>query len=192
MTMELVLASTNEHKVTEITLLMPSNLSVIPMSAIGCNDDIAETGNTFAENASLKSQYLYNKYGVNCFADDSGLEIEALNGEPGIFSARYAGSRDMEKNIERVLQQLKGITNRKAQFKTVISLIINGKEWIFEGTIRGSIRNEKCGIQGFGYDPIFQPDGYSKTFAEMTLEEKNTLSHRKKALLQMLDHINKN
>ncbi len=99
MTMELVLASTNEHKVTEITLLMPSNLSVIPMSAIGCNDDIAETGNTFAENASLKSQYLYNKYGVNCFADDSGLEIEALNGEPGIFSARYAGSRDMEKNI---------------------------------------------------------------------------------------------
>ena len=143
------------------------------------DDEIAETGTTFRENASIKSNYIYHKYHLNCFGDDSGLEIDALNGEPGVYSARYAGKQgDHKANINKVLDRLGSSENRKARFRTVISLIWNGKEHFFEGTVEGTIRHERSGSEGFGYDPIFQPDGYDITFAEMSLDEKNRISHR--------------
>lgn len=156
------------------------------LSDIGCHDDIPETGDTFAINAKQKTDYLVERFQVNCFGDDSGLEIDALDGEPGVYSARYSGSRDMEKNIDLVLDKLKDKSDRNARFKTVISLYLNGEQYFFEGTVEGRIIDTRTGTEGFGYDPIFISNGYDKTFAEMSLEEKNKISHRSKAVAALV------
>ena len=187
---QLVFATNNAHKLEEVAAKIEGKIKLLNLTDIGCIEDIDETGNTFRENASLKSRFIYNKYHINCFGDDSGLEIEALNGEPGVFSARYAGEHgNHAANIDKTLAALKNITNRKANFRTVISLIWNGDEYFFEGVINGTIRNERIGTAGFGYDPIFQPDGYTKTFAEMSLAEKNKISHRAIAMADLLDFL---
>lgn len=187
---ELVFATNNTHKVEEVTQSVGNEFKILSLKDIQCYDEIEETGTTFKENASIKTNYIFKKYGLNCFGDDSGLEIEALNGEPGVFSARYAGEHgNHEANIARVLDQMQGVTNRKAQFKTVISLLWNGEEFWFEGIIFGTIRPVLSGSQGFGYDPIFQPDGYPVTFAEMSLEEKNAISHRGKAMAKLINFL---
>jgi XTP/dITP diphosphohydrolase len=160
------------------------------LNDIGCTDDIPETGVTFEENAKQKTDYLVSKYNVNCFGDDSGLEINALNGEPGVYSARYSGCRDMDKNIDLVLEKLQGKADRNARFKTIISLFVNGEQHFFEGTVEGRIINERTGTEGFGYDPIFIPNGYEKTFAEMSLEEKNKISHRSQAVAKLVGFLN--
>ena len=160
------------------------------LNDIGCTDDIPETGVTFEENAKQKTDYLVSKYNVNCFGDDSGLEINALDGEPGVYSARYSGSRDIEKNIDLVLEKLEGKADRSARFKTIISLFVNGEQHFFEGTVEGHIINERTGTEGFCYDPIFIPNGYEKTFAEMSLEEKNKISHRSQAVAKLVDFLN--
>jgi XTP/dITP diphosphohydrolase len=176
---QLVFATNNAHKLQEVAAKINGQIELLSLDDIGCFDEIAETGLTFRENASIKSRYVYDNYKLNCFGDDSGLEIDALNGEPGVYSARYAGKHgDHEANMNKVLTGLLAETNRKARFRTVISLMRNGAENFFEGTVEGTIRHERSGTQGFGYDPIFQPDGYEVTFAEMTLDEKNRISHR--------------
>ncbi len=187
---ELVFATNNAHKVEEVTHAVGTQFKILSLKDIGFDDEIEETGTTFKENASIKTNFIYKKYKRNCFGDDSGLEIEALNGEPGVFSARYAGEHgNHEANTARVLDQLQNVKNRKAQFKTVISLILEGKEYWFEGIVPGTIRTVKAGKQGFGYDPIFQPDGYEVTFAEMPLSEKNKISHRGKAMAKLIDFL---
>jgi XTP/dITP diphosphohydrolase len=186
---KLVFATNNQHKTEEIRLALKDKYEVLNLKDIGCDVDIPETGNTFAENATLKSKYVVENFSIDCFADDSGLEIEALNNEPGIFSARYSGSRDDLNNINLVLEKLNGQANRKARFKTVISLIKEGEIYLFEGIINGTIRTELSGNNGFGYDPIFQPDGYNITFAEMDMDEKNQISHRAIALKKMIEFL---
>jgi XTP/dITP diphosphohydrolase len=189
---QLVFATNNAHKLEEVAAKIEGKIKLLNLADIGCIEEIDETGTTFRENASLKSRFIYDKYHINCFGDDSGLEIEALNGEPGVFSARYAGEHgNHAANIDKTLAALKNITNRKANFRTVISLIWNGDEYFFEGVVNGTIRNERSGTQGFGYDPIFQPDGYTKTFAEMSLAEKNKISHRAIAMADLLDFLKK-
>jgi XTP/dITP diphosphohydrolase len=184
---QLVFATNNAHKLEEVQAKAGDHIKLLSLDDIGCYDDIEETGLTFNENASIKSNYIYHKYKLNCFGDDSGLEIDALNNEPGIYSARYAGTHgNHEANMDKVLEKLKGSTNRKARFRTVISLIWNGAEHFFEGTVEGTIRHERCGTAGFGYDPIFQPDGYDITFAEMSMDEKNRISHRGRAVDQLI------
>ena len=190
---QLVFATNNAHKLTEVQAAVAGKIKLLSLNDIACQDDIAETGSTFKENASIKSLFIYNKYKINCFADDSGLEIDALNGEPGVYSARYAGEHgNHAANNAKVLKQLEGATNRKARFITVISLIWNGEEYFFKGTVEGTIRTELSGSDGFGYDPIFQPDGYDITFAEMTLAQKNAISHRGRAVEKLIDFLNKN
>ena len=177
--MKLVFATNNVHKLNEIRNLAGSNFKIVSLSDMGWVDEIPETGNTIEDNATQKAFYIYEKYKFDCFADDTGLEIEALDKRPGVYSARYAGeSCNFEDNMSKVLTELQGITNRKACFRTVISLVIQGKEVRFEGKVDGVILNEYRGNKGFGYDPIFQPNGYKQTFAEMPLELKNAISHR--------------
>ena len=191
--MKLVFASSNNHKINEIKKLLPVNIELLGLNDIECFDEIPETAETIEGNAILKANYIKNNYGLNCFADDSGLEIEALNGQPGVYSARYAGEpKDDNKNIDKVLFELHNQTNRKANFKTVICLNLNDKQYLFTGIVNGSIINEKKGDNGFGYDPIFVPDGFDKTFAQMTFEEKNQISHRAKAVMQMIDFLKNN
>lgn len=188
--MKLIFATQNENKVAEIQKLMPDNIQVFSLKEINCSDDIPENEPTLEGNALVKARFIAEKYGVNCFSDDTGLEIEALNGEPGVKSARYAGEeKNNEKNMDLVLEKLTQSTNRKAQFKTAIALILNGEEHLFEGTVKGTIRKEKSGEQGFGYDPIFEPENCSITFAEMTTEEKNKMSHRGRAIKKMVDFL---
>lgn len=187
--MELVFASNNDHKLTEIRAIVGTNIILKSLNDIACFDDIPETGSTFAENAGQKSWYIYDRYAYNCFADDSGLEIDALNGEPGIYSARYSGSRDFEQNMQLVLDKLDGHKNRNARFKTVISLILDGKEQLFEGSIEGNITLKRSGSQGFGYDPIFQSEGYKISFAEMDPVEKNRISHRAIAVGKLISFL---
>ncbi|MGJ1431861.1 non-canonical purine NTP diphosphatase [Sphingobacterium spiritivorum] len=175
---ELIFATNNAHKLDEVRAIVGGAFMIKSLDDINCQDDIPETGDTFEENAKQKTDYLVNKYGLYCFGDDSGLEIEAINNEPGVYSARYSGSRDMERNIDLVLEKLGDSENRKARFRTVISLFLNEQQHFFEGTIEGTIISERRGTEGFGYDPIFIPDGYEKTFAEMTADEKNGISHR--------------
>jgi XTP/dITP diphosphohydrolase len=185
---KLVFATNNQHKIEEVLAKIGDQFQLLSLDDIGCTDDIEETGSTFAANASIKSHFIYNKYHHNCFGDDSGLEIDGLNGEPGVYSARYAGTHgDHEANMDKVLTKLEGQTNRTARFKTVISLLWNGEEHIFEGSVEGTIRHERSGSKGFGYDPIFQPDGYTITFAEMTMEQKNAISHRARAVEKMVE-----
>ena len=186
---KLVFATNNQHKIEEIRLALAGEYEVLNLNDIGCNTDIPETANTFEGNASLKSKYVVENFNLDCFADDSGLEVEALNNEPGVFSARYGGSRDSLENMQLVLKKLEGQRNRKAMFKTVISLMLNGVNHIFEGTIEGKITQNLTGSNGFGYDPIFQPDGYSITFAEMDMAEKNKISHRAIALKKMIEFL---
>ncbi|WP_184543898.1 non-canonical purine NTP diphosphatase [Mucilaginibacter sp. FT3.2] len=185
--MQLVFATNNRHKLEEVEAKLQGEIKLLTLNDIGCYDDIEETGTTFKANASIKSQHIYQKYNMNCFGDDSGLEIDALNGEPGVYSARYAGEHgNHAANIKKVLDNLKDAPNRKARFRTVISLIWNGEEHFFDGTVEGTIRTAPSGTDGFGYDPIFEPDGYNVTFAEMSMGEKNSISHRAKAMEQLL------
>jgi XTP/dITP diphosphohydrolase len=189
--MKLIFASQNKNKVLEVKSLMPPSVELLSLSDINFNDDIEETEATIEGNALLKARTIYTKTGMNCFADDSGLLIDALNGSPGVYSARYAGEpKNDEANLQKVLHQLSGIENRKAHFKTVMALIIDGKEFLCEGIINGTIINEKKGTNGFGYDPIFEPDGYSKTFAELDFQEKSTISHRALALQKIIIILN--
>lgn len=187
---QLVFATNNRHKLEEVAAKIGGQIKLLSLDDIGCYDDIAETGSTFRENAVIKSSYIHQKYNLDCFGDDSGLEIDALDGEPGVYSARYAGKHgDHEANINKVLSKLNSVADRRARFRTVISLIWNGQEHFFEGTVEGTIRHERSGKQGFGYDPIFQPDGYNVTFAEMTLDEKNRISHRAKAMEKLIEFL---
>ena len=188
--MTLVFATNNSHKLNEIQSLLGTNFILKTLAEIGCNEDIPETSATIEANASQKSAYVFKHYHVNCFADDTGLEIKALNGEPGVKSARYAGEeRSNEKNINLVLQKLKNHSNRNAQFKTVISLQLEKKEIQFDGIVVGKIIDERRGTNGFGYDSIFVPNGFSKTFAEMTETEKNKISHRAIAFQKLIQHL---
>jgi XTP/dITP diphosphohydrolase len=188
--MKLVFATNNQHKLHEISHLLDGSFELLCLNDINCTEDIPENQDTIEGNASEKSFYIWNKYGLNCFADDTGLEIEALNGEPGVYSARYAGEeKSAEKNIELVLQKLAKIKNRKARFKTVISLVIDGREVQFEGIVNGQILEEKRGKTGFGYDPIFQPEESDLSFAEMPLEEKNKISHRGRAVQKLVEYL---
>ncbi|WDF78349.1 non-canonical purine NTP diphosphatase [Mucilaginibacter sp. KACC 22773] len=187
---ELVFATNNRHKLEEVEAKLQGKIKLLTLNDIGCYDDIEETGTTFKANASIKSQYIYNKHKLNCFGDDSGLEIDALNGEPGVYSARYAGEHgNHAANIKQVLDKLKDETNRKARFRTVISLMWAGEEYFFEGTVEGTIRTAPSGTDGFGYDPIFEPEGYAITFAEMTMDEKNQISHRAKAMEKLIGFL---
>ena len=188
--MELVFASKNQHKVDEVQAMIGSTFTLKSLNDIECRDEIPETGDTFAENAGQKSRFVYDRYHIDCFADDSGLEIDALGGEPGVNSAHYSGSRDFEDNMSLVLERLSGKTNRKARFKTVISLIKGGKEHLFEGSIEGRITLQRSGSKGFGYDPIFVPEGYDISFAEMSPDEKNRISHRAKAMEKLISFLN--
>lgn len=186
---EIVFATNNKHKLEEVNAMLNEHILLKSLDDIGCTVDIPETGDTFEINASQKSHYIKEHYQLDCFADDSGLMVEALNNEPGVLSARYSGSRDMGKNINLLLDNLKGKSNRKAAFVTVISLLLGDKEYFFEGRIEGSISTERMGDNGFGYDPIFIPEGYSKSFAQMDAAEKNNISHRAIAVQKLAQFL---
>jgi XTP/dITP diphosphohydrolase len=188
--MKLVFATNNQHKLQEIKQLLGNSFELLNLNDIRCDEEIPENQDTIEGNAAEKSFYIFNKYGYDCFADDTGLEIDALNGEPGVYSARYAGEeKSSEKNIELVLQKLAKIKNRKARFKTVISLVIDGHEIQFEGIVSGQILEVKRGKTGFGYDPIFKPDESPLSFAEMTMEEKGKISHRGRAVQKLVEYL---
>ena len=187
---QLVFVTNNPHKLKEAQSIISGDFKIISLAEIGCEEEIAETGDTIEANASQKAFYVYNKYKVNCFADDTGLEIEALGGHPGVYSARWAGEDcSFENNIKKALEELHDSTNRKACFRTIVSLIIDGKETQFEGRVDGQILREKHGISGFGYDPIFQPNGYQQSFAEMHPDEKNLISHRGQAMQKLMEYL---
>ncbi len=188
--MKLVFATNNHNKLKEVQAMLEGEFELLSLADIACHEDIPETQPTIEGNALQKAQYIYQNYGYNCFADDTGLEIEALNGEPGVYSARYAGeARDSKANMQKVLQKLQGQTNRTAQFKTVIALIINGKETLHEGIVKGEILEQECGVDGFGYDPIFKPEGYAESFAQMPMSLKNTISHRARATQKLIQFL---
>lgn len=190
--MKLVFASNNKNKIQEIQALVPNTIQIVSLEDIGCTEDIPETADTIEGNAILKANYVTEKYGYNCFADDTGLEVDALNGAPGVYSARYAGEqKDANDNMDKLLSELEDKSNRKANFKTVIALNLNGKQNLFTGIINGKIIEEKIGTNGFGYDPIFVADGYEKTFAELTMEEKSTISHRGIAVKELILFLQK-
>jgi XTP/dITP diphosphohydrolase len=188
--MKLVFASNNKNKLLEIKHQLPDDIELLSLEDIGCHEDIAETADTIEGNAILKANYVTDNYGYDCFADDTGLEVEALNGAPGVYSARYAGEeKSAEANIDKLLNELDGNPNRKANFKTVIALNINGAQYLFTGIVDGNITTEQMGSGGFGYDPVFMPVGLNVTFAQLTLDEKAQLSHRGRAVKQLLDFI---
>lgn len=183
-------ATQNANKIKEVKSLIPSSINILSLTDINFNDDIEETESTIEGNALLKARTVFNKTKVNCFADDSGLLIDALKGAPGVYSARYAGEpKNDDANMNKVLAELEGVENRKAHFKTVMALVVNGKEFLSEGVINGTIISDKRGSNGFGYDPIFIPDGYTKTFAELDFKEKSMISHRAIALRKMIEII---
>jgi len=189
---KLVFATNNKHKIDEVAPLIQSHFQLLSLADIQCFEEIEEPHNTLIDNALEKARFVYNNYHLNCFADDTGLEIDALNGRPGVFSARYAGENcTFNDNVKKVLEEMHGKKIRNARFKTVIALIIDGKEYSFEGVVEGEITNSESGQKGFGYDPIFRPIGYLKTFAEMTLEEKNKISHRALASKKLIEFLNK-
>lgn len=188
--MKLVFATNNKHKLQEVRDIIGSGVEILSLADINCNDDIPETADTLDGNALIKARYIYEKYNVNCFADDTGLEVDALDGAPGIYSARYAGDgHDSEANMRKLLENLTGKNNRDAQFRTVIALIIDGEEKLFNGIVKGRITEEKRGDSGFGYDPIFVPEGYSESFAQMDSSTKNSISHRYRATKQLSDYL---
>ncbi|WP_439553786.1 non-canonical purine NTP diphosphatase [Flavobacterium macrobrachii] len=188
--MKLVFASNNKNKIREIQILVPNDIQILSLEEIGCVEEIPETADTIEENAILKANYVTQKYGYDCFADDSGLEVDALNGEPGVFSARYAGEpKNDDNNMDKLLSNLKDKINKKANFKTVICLNYKGNQQLFTGIINGKIIEEKIGNNGFGYDPIFVADGYLKTFAELSIKEKASISHRGIAVKKLIDFL---
>ena len=188
--MNLLIATNNKHKIAEISPLLPQKIKLITLAEAGIVEDIPETGTTLEENALIKARYAFQKTGISCFADDTGLEVEALNGAPGVYSARYAGDdNDSKKNIALLLKNMQNEKNRRACFKTVIALIINWELQLFSGIVNGTIIEKEKGIDGFGYDPIFVPDGFDQTFAQMPLEQKNKISHRSKATQQLIDYL---
>jgi XTP/dITP diphosphohydrolase len=188
--MKLVFATNNNNKLKEVQEMLSSSIELLSLGDINCFDEIDETETTILGNAVLKADYISSNYSYNCFADDTGLEVESLDGRPGVYSARYAGEpANSEKNIQKLLLELKNKENRKAQFTTVICLIIGGKQHVFKGVCKGEILTKKQGENGFGYDPIFRPDGYDQSFAEMSSEEKNHISHRRKAIDQLVSFL---
>jgi XTP/dITP diphosphohydrolase len=186
-----VFATNNKHKLEEVGDILKERVDILSLNDIDCHDDIPETADTLEGNALIKAHYIYDKYHKNCFADDTGLEVEALGGAPGVYSARYAGGEghDSEANMTKLLINLEGEANRKARFRTVVALIIDGEEHLFEGIVEGRIIDERRGGQGFGYDPIFVPDGFDKTFAELGEEVKNTISHRSRAVNKLCEFL---
>ncbi|MBR3854941.1 MAG: non-canonical purine NTP diphosphatase [Bacteroidaceae bacterium] len=188
--MKLVFATNNKHKLQEVRDIIGSGVEILSLADIDCTDDIPETADTLDGNALIKARYIFDKYSVNCFADDTGLEVEALGGAPGVYSARYAGDgHDSEANMNKLLENLTGENNRSAQFRTVIALIIDGEEKLFNGIVKGEITREKRGASGFGYDPIFVPEGYKESFAQMESSTKNSISHRYRATKQLSDYL---
>lgn len=188
--MKLVFATNNQHKLDEVRKVVTGDFEIVSLSEIDCHDDIPETADTLEGNALQKARYIKEHFGYDCFADDTGLEVEALNNAPGIYSARYAGpGHDSEANMNKLLQEMKDKENRKAQFRTAIALILNGKEYLFEGIVRGSIITEKRGNSGFGYDPIFVPENYTETFAELGNDIKNRISHRAEAVKKLIEFL---
>ena len=188
---KLVFATNNAHKLEEVAAILGDQVELLSLNDIGCQADIPETAETLEGNALLKSYYIYKNYHLDCFADDTGLEVEALNGAPGVYSARYAGGEghDAQANMLKLLHELDGKENRKAQFRTAISLILDGKEYLFEGVIKGEIIKEKRGDSGFGYDPVFMPEGYDRTFAELGNDIKNQISHRALAVQKLCEFL---
>ena len=188
---KLVFATNNAHKLEEIAAILGDKVELLSLNDIDCHTDIPETAETLEGNALLKSSFIYRNYQLDCFADDTGLEVEALNGAPGVYSARYAEGEghDAQTNMRKLLHELEGKENRKAQFRTAISLILDGKEYLFEGVIKGEIIKEKRGDSGFGYDPIFKPEGYEQTFAELGNETKNKISHRALAVQKLCEFL---
>ena len=189
--MKLVFATNNLHKLKEVQEMLSDSIEVLSLKDIGCFEDVEETESTLEGNAKLKADYITEKYGFDCFADDTGLEVEALDGKPGVYSARYAGEHgNAEKNMEKLLNELQNKSNRKAKFRTIIALNLRNKQYLFEGICEGEILNEKTGVKGFGYDPIFKPSNASCSFAEMNSEEKNIISHRGIAIQKLVKFLN--
>ena len=190
--MKIVFATNNPNKLKEIQSLIPKEIEIISLNEIGCNEDIPETGDTLEANAFQKAHYIKDNFNYDCFADDTGLEIDELNGDPGVYSARYAGpERNENANMNKVLNELKGKKNRKAQFRTAIALILKGEEHLFEGKVEGYISKDKQGNEGFGYDPIFIPENDIRSFAQMSLQEKGVISHRGRAVRKLVAYLNK-
>lgn len=188
--MKLVFATNNAHKLEEVRQILGDRFEVLSLSDINCHDDIPETGDTFQDNALQKARYVKEHYGYDCFADDTGLEVKALGGAPGVHSARYAGDHDSEANMTKLLQELEKKQDRSAQFRTVVALILNGQEVLFEGIVTGKIATERhYGQSGFGYDPLFIPDGFTETFSQMSPESKNQVSHRGRAVRKLADYL---
>lgn len=187
----LVFATNNAHKLEEVSAILGDKIELLSLKDIGCHTDIPETAGTLEGNALLKSSYIFDNYHLDCFADDTGLEVEALDGAPGVYSARYAGGEghDAQANMLKLLREMEGKENRKAQFRTAISLILDGKQYLFEGIIKGEIIREKRGDSGFGYDPVFVPEGYKQTFAELGNDIKNKISHRALAVNKLCDFL---
>ena len=190
--MKIVFATNNPNKLKEIQSLIPKEIEIISLNEIGCNEDIPETGDTLEANAFQKAHYIKDNFNYDCFADDTGLEIDELNGDPGVYSARYAGpERNANANMNKVLNELKGKKNRKAQFRTAIALILKGEEHLFEGKVEGYISKDKQGNEGFGYDPIFIPENDKRSFAQMSMQEKGVISHRGRAVRKLVAYLNK-
>lgn len=187
--MRLVFATNNAHKLTEVRQILGSQFQVISLAELGCNEDIPETAGTFEGNALQKAHWISEHYGIDCFADDTGLEVTALDGAPGVHSARYAGDHDSEANIDKLLRELEKKQDRSAQFRTVIALLLGGKEILFDGVVKGSIALERHGSGGFGYDPVFIPEGHTESFSEMGPESKNLISHRGRAVRKLADYL---
>jgi XTP/dITP diphosphohydrolase len=188
--MKLVFATNNLNKLKEVQEMLSNTIEIVSLKDINCFDEVDETETTLEGNAKLKADYITQKFGYNCFADDTGLEVESLDGKPGVYSARYAGEPvNSENNMQKLLTELKGKENRKAQFRTAVCLNLNGEQYLFEGTCKGEILKEKQGIEGFGYDPLFKPAGFSKSFANMNSEDKNKISHRGIAMQQLIDFL---
>ena len=188
--MKIVFASNNKNKIYEIQSMLPESIQIVSLESIGCFEEIPETSETIEGNAILKANYVTQNYGFDCFADDTGLEVEALNGEPGVYSARYAGEqKNADDNMNKLLNELADKTNRSAQFKTVIALNLKGKQYLFTGIASGEITTKKIGLGGFGYDPIFKPTNYDETFAQLSLEVKNEISHRGKATKTLIEFL---
>lgn len=187
----IVFATNNNHKLKEVSAIMPLGIKIISLAELGCTEDIPETADTLEGNALLKARFIHQKYQCDCFADDTGLEVDALNGDPGVYSARYASDAcDSVANMQKLLHNLTGKSNREACFKTIIALILDGTEYLFEGIIQGSITQAPRGNSGFGYDPVFVPEGYQQTFAELGDDIKNTISHRAKGIQKLADFLN--
>ncbi|MHA7832733.1 MAG: non-canonical purine NTP diphosphatase [Flagellimonas sp.] len=190
--MKLVFATHNDHKLKEVQQLLPDTIKLLSLKDIQCFDEIPETGNTLEENAKIKADYVTQTYGLDCFSDDTGLLVDALNGAPGVYSARYAGKqKKASDNMEKLLSELEGSANRSAHFKTVVHLNLKGRSFTFDGIVEGQITSELHGVGGFGYDPIFKPDGYDKTFGELPPETKNAISHRGRAIQKLVAFLKK-